>query len=201
MKYIFPIVEGHGEVEAVPVLLRRIAYECIDPVACDIFRPFRLPRQKIVQFGQDLANAIKLGKEKIDATGSGGGIIIFADADDDCPVHLQSKFKLFSKNMKVLIPTFLISPNKEYEAWFIACAEKMRCHQMVRSDASSHPDPESVRDAKGYFDREVLIPTAHYSETVDQAKFSSVIDFDCLLQTSRSFKKLYESSNYLLRSE
>jgi len=43
------IVEGHGEVQAVPVLLRRIAEEVAPGVALTVARPMRVHRDRVLQ--------------------------------------------------------------------------------------------------------------------------------------------------------
>ena len=45
---IQPIVEGHGDVEAFPVLLRRFVQEA-EVWAVDIGRPIRRPRHRLVE--------------------------------------------------------------------------------------------------------------------------------------------------------
>ena len=45
---IYPIVEGHGEVHAVPVLFRRIAFEICRRYDVQVLRPHRVPRGRMV---------------------------------------------------------------------------------------------------------------------------------------------------------
>ena len=71
MNLLFPIVEGHGEVGALPVLIRRIAHERLERFDFNVAKPFRMPRSKIVQFGHDLKKALRLGEAKIVAGGGG----------------------------------------------------------------------------------------------------------------------------------
>jgi len=44
MAHIVPIVEGHGEVQAVPVLIRRIAADVAPGVFVHVVKPLRVPR-------------------------------------------------------------------------------------------------------------------------------------------------------------
>ena len=46
---IAPIVEGHGEVQAVPVLIRRVAAHVAPGVNVDVPRPHRRSRSKLVR--------------------------------------------------------------------------------------------------------------------------------------------------------
>lgn len=63
--YIQPIVEGHGEVVAVPGLLRRIWYELVrseQPLI--VLPPIRRPRSQLVQ-ALELQRAVKLASLKL----------------------------------------------------------------------------------------------------------------------------------------
>ncbi|MET3601974.1 DUF4276 family protein [Martelella mangrovi] len=190
MSTIFPIVEGHGEVEAVPLLLRKILHERLNLFDIKIAQPYRMPRSKISKFGPDLLKAIKLGHLKLSAEDTNGMILILADADDDCPSDMHEKFTQFlGLNEFGHLVSFVLA-NREYEAWLIACGESMRGHQSVRPDAPSHPNPESIRGAKEYFEKEILLENTSYSETVDQVKFSAQIHLEIVYEKCRSFRKL-----------
>lgn len=96
------------------------------------------------------------------------------------------------------MPVRFVSAKMEYEAWFIACAEHMRTHRTGRDDAVSPPYPEKIRDAKGYFSREILVESMNYSETVGQAKYYSIIGIKCVYNKCRSFKKIYKEIDAIL---
>ena len=49
MRRIATIVEGHGEVEAVPLLLRRIAQGISPGLVVDVPRPIRVKRQQFLK--------------------------------------------------------------------------------------------------------------------------------------------------------
>lgn len=190
MRVIFPIVEGHGEERAFPSLLRRILQERLGLFTFSITNPYRLSRGVIVGFGEKLRRVIELGRYKIGDSGGLGGIVILVDADDDCPAELSARFRSFAERVNVGVPVSFVAANREYESWFIACAEQMREHQFVKNDARSHPSPETIRDAKGYLVREILKPNQTYSETIDQDKLTHAIKLDCVIERSRSFRKL-----------
>ncbi|WP_140847812.1 DUF4276 family protein [Paracoccus sp. FO-3] len=188
MSLIFPIVEGHGEVDAVPLLVRRVLHEELLIFDCSIITPYRLPRSKIGKFDDDLLKAVQFGGLKI--AGGAGGVMIVADADDDCPAEMHGRFIEFCNQNGFNFPVSFVLANREYEAWFIACGENMRAHEWVRNDAPSHDQAETIRGAKGFFDREILIEGRTYSETVDQSKFTAQIDLSVVRGRCRSFRKL-----------
>lgn len=77
------IVEGHGEVEAVPVLIRRIA-AAVDPtLVLRIPHPIRIPRSRLVKPGE-LERAVELAARQV---GARGAVLVVLDADDDCPAQ------------------------------------------------------------------------------------------------------------------
>jgi len=71
------LVEGHGEVQAVPILVRRIAATLELP--CTILPPIRQPRTTTIKPGE-LERAVTLLGNKV---GHGGAILVLLDADDD----------------------------------------------------------------------------------------------------------------------
>ncbi|MFZ2099882.1 MAG: hypothetical protein WAU86_04895, partial [Oricola sp.] len=89
---------------------------------------------------------------------------------------------------------FMIEPiiaDKEYESWFLAGAPSFAAH----TDCIDHPvipeNSEQIRDAKGFFEREILKPGRFYSETVDQAKFTGSLNLALQPElNSRSFHHL-----------
>jgi hypothetical protein len=78
---------------------------------------------------------------------------------------------------------------REYEAWFLAAASSLRSHVRLRDTADAPSDPEGIAGAKEYLVRELLVPEAAYSETVDQVAFTAIMDFAQALRC-RSFEKL-----------
>ncbi len=82
---IASIVEGKGEVDAVPILLRRIAERVAPSSAVQVPRPIRVKRQQILKAGE-LERAVEIAARR---TGVDGAILILLDADEDCPAHID----------------------------------------------------------------------------------------------------------------
>ena len=76
MPSIIALVEGDGEVEAVPVLIRRIAAEVSAPATADVRRPVRVPRGRLPRPGT--------GGDRGQA-GAGSRILILLDANSRLP--------------------------------------------------------------------------------------------------------------------
>lgn len=79
---IASIVEGYGEVGALPKLLYRIAGELGAHLVIPK-PPMRLPKSKLVA-PQGIEDAVNAKASEV--TGS-GGILVLLDADDDCPAR------------------------------------------------------------------------------------------------------------------
>src|SRR2546422_7828902 len=82
---LVPIVEGYGEVPAVPILLRRIVDAFLPNTYAIVGTPIRIPRSKLVKEGE-LERAVQLAITKLD--GEPGVVVVIVDADDDCPAVL-----------------------------------------------------------------------------------------------------------------
>ena len=121
---IAAIVGGHGEVESVPILFRRIA-GVVDPrMIVRVERPLRVPENRLAKEGE-LERHVEFSARRV---GRYGGIFILMDRDwpggcpkNDAPVWLQ-RAREARRDME--IP--LVLANKEYEAWFLAAAESLR---------------------------------------------------------------------------
>lgn len=84
---IASVVEGHGDVAALPILVRRVANECYDCYDVLIPKPHRVPRNQMVK-GDFLRRAVAMQSVRV---AQRGGVLVVADADDDCPVELAPR--------------------------------------------------------------------------------------------------------------
>lgn len=180
---IQPIVEGHGEVAAVPVLLRRLR-DVFGDYSVDVNSPIRRKRGEIVQESA-LRKSIQLARIQPDC----GAILVLFDSDDDCPKELGPTLQSWASDEASPIPCAVVMAHREYEAWFLAAIESLRGIRGVRPDAESHANPEQPRGAKGQFEVR-LEEGMSYSETADQAALTHALDLGRVFGTSRSFRKL-----------
>ena len=81
---IIAIVEGDGEVEAVPALIRRIHAEVAPGVPLEVGRPVRVRRNRVLQDGE-LERYVGLAAN---LAGADGCILVLLDANGDCPANL-----------------------------------------------------------------------------------------------------------------
>ena len=119
MPAVFPIVEGHGELEAVPILLRRLAAEQLGLHTLHCLPPFRLPRGKLMKEGE-LSRAITLGRLKMRELEGPHLILVVMDADEECPVTVAQGLQAQHQALFGAGRTSIVLAVREYEAWFLA---------------------------------------------------------------------------------
>lgn len=186
------IVEGHGDVKAVPVLIRRIAQNLYPELPIIIKSPIRAPRDKIVKEGE-LERKVELAAEKIEGQGV---IFIILDSDKDCPAELGPALLRRASQTRSDLPIAVVLAKYEFEAWFLAAAESLRGRRGLRNDLHSPNDPEAIRGAKEWLSHR-MEDSKTYSETIDQPALTALFDFEQARQTD-SFDKCYREIIRLL---
>jgi hypothetical protein len=178
------IVEGHGEVEAVRILIGRIA-ERVDPtLSVNVKRPLRVTRSQLVRAGE-LERAVELAARQV---GRQGGILVLIDSDDDCPAELGPQLLDRARKARGDLAIGVVLAKREFEGWFLASAESLRGKRGLPGDLAPPPDPESIRGAKEWIARH-MIGGGTYSETLDQPALTAVFDLDQAAARSNSFDK------------
>ena len=190
---IQPIVEGHGDVEAFPVLLRRLVVEA-GGLTVGIGRPIRRRRHELVR-ESDLQKAVRLALLQQNC----GAILILFDGDTDCPAELGPEVRTWALASAGNIPCEVVIAHREYEAWFLAAIESLRGIRGIRSDAEPHPSPEEPRGAKEQLEARMQAGRS-YLERTDQPALSARFSMQDAYSGSRSFRKLTGSLGALLRS-
>ena len=190
---IVPIVEGHGEVEAVPILLRRIAATVRPAAAVDVLSPIRIDRSKIVK-PPELERAVDLAARR---TGADGRILILLDADDDCPARLAAELLQRARAARTDRAIRVVLAKTEYEAWFLAAASSIAGQRNIAVDAAAPADPEAVRGAKEWLARR-MPPGRKYRPTLHQAALTKLFDLDAA-RAAPSFDKLWRDLTALLQ--
>lgn len=190
---IQPIVEGHGEVSAFPVLLRRLVVQA-GAWNVDVGRPIRKSRTQLVR-ETELKKAVRLALLQPDCS----AVLILFDGDDDCPAELGQAIQAWAESEAGDMPCEVVIAHREYEAWFLASIESMLGYRRIRADAQSHPNPEQPRGAKGQLEAR-MEAGATYLETTDQPALSEKFSLAAAHQRCRSFRKLTSSFGRLVRS-
>ena len=191
---IVPIVEGHGERQAVPILLRRLLERC-NAHHVRVETPIRVPKGQLRKPDR-LERAVRLACRVANDV----AILILLDADDDCPAELgQDLLKEVRSIAGPNVPVAVVVAKAEYESWLLAGLDSLRGRRGVRANAVAPVDPESIRGAKEYLQRQ-MEPGRYYSETVDQPALTQMLDLDRARQRSPSFDKLWREVERLTAS-
>ena len=185
---VAPIVEGHGEVEAVRILLERIWYELFAGEFIDVLKPIRQPRPKLAK-EDGLRKAVALATGKLRQTGSADPmlVLVLLDADKDCPAELAPQLLTWARATDSTMDSICVIAKVEYETWFVAAAESLKAF-LTLGPGDPPSDPESGGSAKGWIKKRFRQPT--YSETRHQPRMTSAMDLTLCRGHSPSFDKL-----------
>lgn len=185
MTTVASIVEGDGEVAALPVLLRRLAGWRCPGHDVEVLTPIRVYKDRFLNRPEEFSRHLQLAAAKC---GDAGWILVLFDADDDCPAHKGAAVLTQARSIIPHRRIAVVLANREYEAWFIAAAESLDgCRGFQSRDLDAGADPEAPRNAKGWM-RERM--PGGYGETTDQPAFTRRFDLAKAHGRSRSFRKL-----------
>ena len=182
------IVEGQGEVQAAPVLIRKIAaaHDCYAEIS---ITSHRIPKSELVREG-GLESGCDILVRQI---GRSQPILILLDADDDCPKDLA---RTLTSRCRSDLTISVVIANREYEAWFLSAARSLSGKRGLPDALAPPEDPESVRGAKQWLTSH-MPPNQSYSPTRHQAAFSDQLDL-ADARSSRSFRKFEKELGRLL---
>ena len=121
---IASIVEGHGEIEAVPVLVRRVALDLDPGLVPRILKPQRLPASLLLKAGE-LERSVELAGRKV---GDLGGVVVVLDCDwhGSCPATDGPALLARARATRGDLPISVVLARMEFEAWFLAAAESIK---------------------------------------------------------------------------
>lgn len=184
------IVEGDGEVAALPILLRRLGEWRTPQSFAQPLPPIRGRRDRFLNRDEEFNRYLLLAAAKCEED---GWILVVLDADDDCPAELGPRTL---ERARACVPHSRVSvvlANCEYEAWFIAAAQSLHGQRGFNFDPMDGIAPETPRDAKGWM--KARMDGGAYGETTDQPAFSARMDLQQAYDGSRSFRKLCSEWN------
>jgi hypothetical protein len=192
MPVLVPIVEGHAEVRALPVLMRRLLAE-FDRHEVRIARPVRVKRYKVVRPGE-LERALELARRRPEGCDA---ILLLLDSDDDCPKEVAPCLITRARNASVGLPVAVVLAKSEFEAWFVGSLESLHGVRGIEETAISPQNPEDIRDAKGYLSRQ-MTHGRRYVEVDDQPAMAQSFDLTLTRQSCPSFDKFLRDFQKIL---
>jgi hypothetical protein len=161
---IASIVEGHGEVEALPFLVRRILSEQNPPCFADVPRPRRVPKGSLIK--------LEVAGNQIQAQGA---ILVVIDSDGEPPCVIGPQLLARAKAARADTPIGIVLPHCEWENWYLAAAESLAGCRGLLPDIAAPEHPESIRGAKEWLTKR-MHPGRAYSPTADQAALAASLD-------------------------
>jgi hypothetical protein len=189
---IASIVEGDGEVPALPKVLFRLAHQ-LSFWHLRAPTPMRVPRGKLVAEG-GIEDAVSAMAQRV---GASGGVLVLLDADNDCPAILGPALLKRAQAARPDVPISVVVANREFEAWFLAAASSLAGSHGFPHDLAPPRNPERIRGAKEWLSRHR--PKGQpYKPTIDQAALASVFDMEAARRGSPSFDKFCRDVQALL---
>ena len=205
---LVPIVEGEGEEQALPLLLRRLLTEKFTYTAADveILHPKnargcgRLTAENGLE--RYLRHALN---EDCD------GVLVLLDNDpairlhesgqlpDACAPALAHYLAHRAAAIYRRKPVVIVVARWEYEAWFLASLETVGPVVGLPANVVFEGDVESVRGVKEWFN--ARLPSGRrYSETLDQPAMTEELDWELVAKRSRSFQRLIHALEQLIEA-
>ncbi len=190
MGKLYPIVEGKGEVKAVPILLRKLQDEH-QRWDFQIARPIRALGEGGLT--KHLERYLSYAVSEPDCV----AILVLRDANGDCPKELAPKLADRARSLNLPCPVAIVIAKCEYEAWFLASLESLKDKLGLPADTCFEGDVEAVRNTKSWLSQRMGAGRG-YKETQDQAPMTALMDFSLVQSRSRSFCRLEHAFEELI---
>jgi len=186
------IVEGDGEVAAVPILLRRL-WLALGGEYIEILRPPIRRKRSEFERHEQLEKAVGLAVNKLKyapLSEDPALVLILFDRDPSAaPACVLGPQALnWSKTKFAHIDIACVVANLEYETWFAACPESLSKYITLKPNEPVPVDPEAQRCGKKWVGQR--FKGVKYSATQDQPAMTEAMDLEVARQRSPSFDKL-----------
>lgn len=189
MPFVAPIVEGHGEIQAVPVLLRRLHRAVASSGRLEINAPFRVEAAQFLHDATLRDHAIRFVAAK--ARPKRGLVLILLDADArtsiNCPAQLGPALAEQARKAAGEVPVLVVLAEQDYESWFLAASESLRGLHGLAADFDPPANHARLRDAKGRISAAMAggdDPVRH------QLLLTRSMDLDAAARGNASFRRL-----------
>ena len=199
MPKIVPLVEGDGEVSAVPLLLRETLAQ-LGRWDFEIARPRNAHGCGNLTKENGLERFVRLCLKEPECA----AIVILMDADKNCPATLAREFSQRVNALNIPVPVVTILTNREYENWFLASVATIAGKDLngrpgLAAGCEPPDEPESVANPKRWLTERMPSGRA-YKETEDQAPMTKWLDHDSVAAACRSFRRLRNAVLELVQS-
>ena len=197
MGSLIVIVEGDGEVEAAPLLLRRILHEHFDRADFTQFKSKNAHgRENLLKPG---GLEKYLNYARIDGC---DGLVVLLDSEvehKNCPPGLARSLSQRAKNLGLPFPVVIVCAAAMYEAWFLASIHTLADNFDLPPDTVFDGDVEQVNNPKNWLTN-YMTRTSIYKETTHQVSMTAAIDMLAVQKNSRSFRRMLHAVEELLNA-
>ena len=189
-----PIVEGAGDADALPVLLRRLLPEvAVGP-------PINAHGRQNIEDARQCERFLRYAGSKPGAQ----AILILCDADRDCPKELAAELAERVQDLSPSLPVAIVIANCMYEAWFLAslesiAGERVKGTEAIPRETTFEGEPEAISNPKRWL-TDKMPPGLSYKPATHQASMSAFFDPERAANRSRSFRRLQSALCFLVEA-
>ena len=190
-------MEGPGDKDAVPELLRRILWERLDRY--DVLASQAIAANGKPNLIRNLKRFLRYAViKRCDA------ILVVLDADRDCPRNLALNLAVEASALNLNVPVAIVCCRHEYETWFICNltdtnGDGIRNRLALSSSLTGPTDVETLSGAKQWLTHH-MPGDRIYKETSDQVNLTHQIDLTLTHDRSRSFRRMCHAVEELIRA-
>jgi hypothetical protein len=195
VRYLASIVEGHGEVEALPALVHRIARSVSFAGILRVNPPIRVKSGSFLTDNDYFRKQAALATAK--AAQVGGSVLILLDCEDDCPGVLGPALLKKAHAVRANVDILVALAHREYETWFLTAARSLRGLRGLPEDLDPPPVAEGIRDAKGWLSARM---NDAYDPITHQLEFTKQFDLE-QARANQSFDRLCNWIRRFLQEE
>lgn len=181
---IVPIVEGQGEVHAVPNLLHRIVAAAAPDALLRVSAPIRVKASSFLQDDEYFRRHVLLAGAK--AAQSQGHVLILLDCEDDCPAELGPILLRRASEVRSDVSILVCLAQREYETWFLAAVLSLRGCCGLSDQVTPSQKSEAHRGAKEWLSRHMSLP---YDPVQHQLELTRAMNLE-QAQQNQSFRRL-----------
>jgi hypothetical protein len=187
LTFIASIVEGHGEIAALPALLHRLATEAASGTMTRlrVNPPIRVKSGSFFNDNAYFSRYVALAVAK--ARQEQGAVLILLDCEDACPAVLGPRMLAQARVIAREVEVIVVLAFREFETWFVASAVSLRGCRGLAMDLDAPDRPEAIRDAKGWLDERMNVA---YDPITHQLEFVRIFALDSA-RTNASFDRFY----------
>ncbi len=193
MRTLHLLVEGPGDKQAAPILLRRLLQEQLQRYDWVVDAKHVMEVGGLAKLRKRLADFIEHLRGK-----TCDGALILLDLEDQLPCEEGPALAEEIAALQALpFPVVVVFAYQEYEAWLLASLASIAARSPHFPNDLTYPEnPEGKRNAKGELDKR-MPPLVKYKEVLHQAEFTKFLDFK-QARRAPSFQRLERAVAELL---